>query len=98
MKKERLLEISYGRLMRYIVFAYLLRRTRVHTHTHAQSPGGINICITCLKSSPVVYDTRCYVCGVLELDALSRCSQPIDHTNQIRSTRIDTAVINIVQQ
>lgn len=46
-----------------------------------------------------VYDTcRCYVCGVLELDTLSRCSQSIDHTNQMRSARIDTAVINNVQQ
>jgi len=44
------------------------------------------------------YTRRCYVCGVLELDALSRYSQPIDHTNQMRGARIDTAVINNIQQ
>lgn len=34
-KKERLLEISYGRLMRYIVFAYLLRCTHIRAYTSA---------------------------------------------------------------
>jgi len=39
MKKERQLEISYGRLMRYIVSAYLSRGVREQTSRYLQPHG-----------------------------------------------------------
>jgi len=82
MKKERLLQISYGRLMRYIVFAYLLWYTRariyiyiyIYIYVHTGTITGWNQHMHYVLeefSRSRAYDTRrCYVCGVLELDAL----------------------------
>lgn len=100
MKKERLLEISYRRLMRYIVFAYLLRRTRTrvriraHIHTIIRRNQHMHYVLEEFSRS-VRYTMLCIRCP------RARCAlamQPIDHTNQIQGTRIDTAVINNVQQ
>lgn len=84
MKKERLLEISYGRVDAiHCLCLSLAANTSPGTYTRNHNGPNQHMHYVLEEfSRRRERDTRrCYIFDVLELDAFSQYGQPIDHTN-----------------